>query len=137
MARYSAADAGRWANVTNERLDLVVKQAANDLMVRASKTAPSTIRGGSIQPGFVPRDTGFLAASLVSSLQGGAPVEGTDSWRFVVAGMEAGDLAVFGWSAKYARVQHYKGWLWRDMAANDWQRIVREAAARIALGSGA
>jgi hypothetical protein len=116
-------------------MDVVAKQATNDLILQASRVAPGTIRGGSIRPGFIPRDTGFLAASLVSSLNGSTAIQGETSWRFTVAGMKAGDTALFGWTAEYARVQHYKGWLWVDMAANQWPKIVKEAVAKAKLAS--
>jgi hypothetical protein len=133
MATYRADQIGSWVTKTKKRMDAVTKQATNDLMVLASRTAPGTIRGGSVKPGFVPRDTGFLAASLVSSLNGSTALSGEGSYRLVVAGMEAGDTAFFGWTAEYARVQHYKGWLWVATAANEWPRIVRDAVARAKL----
>lgn len=135
MVNYKAADIGKWATKTKERMDIVTKQATNDLVKQASRTAPSTIRGGTIMPGFVPRDTGFLAASLTSSLNGGTAISGVDSYRFVTVNMEAGDTAVFGWTAEYARVQHYKGWLWVSIAANNWRQIVKEAVAKAKLAS--
>lgn len=135
MARYSAANIDAWTRASKKRMDVVAKQATNDLVVLASRTAPSTVRGGSIRPGYVPRDTGFLAGSLVSSLNGSTALKGEDQWRLVVVGMEAGDTALFGWTAEYARVQHYKGWLWVDVAANQWRRLVREAVAKAKLAS--
>lgn len=133
MARYTAKNIGSWVTKSKKRMDVVAKQATNDLIVMASRTAPSTARGGDVKPGFVPRDTGFLAASLVSSLNGSTALSGEGSYRFVVAGMEGGDTALFGWTAEYARVQHYKGWLWVATAANEWPRIVRDAVARAKL----
>lgn len=135
MVKYTAANIDEWTRATKKRLDVVVKQSVNDLMLQASRTAPGIMRGGSVRPGFVPRDTGNLAASLVSSLNGSSAVQGEASWRFVTAGMEGGDTALFGWTAKYARVQHYRGWNWVDLAANNWQQIVREAVAKAKLSS--
>lgn len=135
MARYSAANVDAWTRASQKRMDVVAKQATNDLMLLASKTSPGTSRGGTVKPGFVPKADGFLAGSLVSSLNGSTAIEGEGSWRFVIPGMKGGDVALFGWTAKYARVQHYKGWLWVDIASNQWRRIVKEAVAKAKLAS--
>lgn len=135
MVKYTAANIDDWTRATKQRIDVVVRQSANDLMLQATRTAPGILRGGTVRPGFVPRDIGFLAGSLVSSLNGSTAIQGEASWRGIVTGMEGGDVALFGWTAKYARVQHYRGWNWVDLASNDWPRIVREAVAKAKLSS--
>lgn len=130
MTKYSFAELPRWATKVERIADAIVKQATNDLIVRASRTAPGTSRGGTIRPGFVPRDTGFLAASLQSSLNGSTALTGETSYLFVVGRMEAGDVADFGWTAEYARAVHYRGWLWVDDAAHAWPGIVAAAVTK-------
>src|SRR5690554_4400942 len=130
MATYTWANLDAWATKTQKRLDVVVKQSTNDVIALASRTAPAKARGGSVQPGYVPRDLGFLAASLQSSLNGSTSMTGEESYVMAVAGMKAGDVAEFGWTAIYARKLHYAGWLWVDHAANQWQAIVADVVKR-------
>lgn len=130
MARFTFANLDQWARQTKKRLDAVVSQSTNDVILQASRTAAGKTRGGNVQRGFVPRDTGALAASLQSRLQGSSSISqvGGD-YSLVVGSMEAGDVASFVWTAPYARVMHYgkagrSGWFWVDEAANNWQQIV-------------
>lgn len=135
MAKYSWAQLDDWTRKVERRADVVVKQSVNDVIVMASRTAPGKNRGGSVKVGFVPRDLGFLASSLVSQLNGSTMLSGENSYQMIVAGMEGGDTVFFGWTAKYARAQHYKGWLWVDNAAQQWQRIVKLNIAKAKLRS--
>lgn len=130
MKKYTFATLGSWATKVDKRHDLIVKQAAQDTIERASRTLPGKNRGGSVTPGFVPRDLGFLAGSLQSALNGTTALTGEDSYVAIILGMEAGDTVEFGWTAEYARAQHYKGWLWRDKAVTNWQGTVNRAVAR-------
>lgn len=143
MTRYELSTLDQWALKTIKRADLVARQATNNVIVRASKTAVGTSRGGSVKRGFVPRKDGILAASLVSELHGSTVMtsQGEDSYRLAIAGMEAGDVARFGWTAPYARVKHdggrgQPGWFWIDVAANDWPQIVDAAAQRAKARTG-
>jgi hypothetical protein len=130
MTVYTFANLGAFAQKTRERMDAVVKQSANDVFAMASRTAPGVTRGGTVVPGFVPRDTGFLAASAVASLNGSSALTGENAYVFAVAQMKAGDTAEMGWTAAYARVAHYRGWLFVETAANAWPQIVAAAVAR-------
>ena len=94
--------------------------------------------------GNMPVDTGYLRNSLVSSLNGGAPVEriGTDAeggrpdgYLLVLGRMKWGDEAIFGYQANYARAQEYgfrgrAGRLFVQSAARKWKSKVRQAANR-------
>ncbi len=130
MTVFKVAHLDAWARKIKKRTDLIVRQATHDVIASASRTRPGVMRGGTVQPGYVPRDTGFLAASLVSSLNGSTALTGEDSYIMVVADMDAGDVAEFGWTAAYARVAHYRGWMWVDVAANNWPRIVDQVVER-------
>lgn len=129
MTTYKATDASKWARKSKRRMDYVVKQASADLMEEASHVAPGKNRGGSVTKGFVPRDTGFLARSLVTDFEGGV-FKGEDSYVLAISQLKAGDTIKFGWTAEYARPVHYRGWLWRDAAAAKWNKFVREAIAK-------
>jgi len=130
MTRYTFANLDAWARKTQRRADLITKQATQDTIEMASRTAPGKNRGGTVTLGFVPRDTGVLAGSLQSSLNGSTALKGEDSYTMIVAGMEGGDTATFGWTAEYARAVHYRGWLWRDNAADKWPQTVARAIAK-------
>lgn len=130
MTTYTLANLDEWAAKSARRADIVVAQSTNDLIEMASRTAPGVMRGGKVIPGYIPRDTGFLAASMVSSLNGSTTLAGKDSHIFVVANMKAGDRATFGWTAAYARRLHYNGWLWVDSAVPHWSSIVADVIER-------
>jgi len=130
-----------WVAKCKRRSSAVVRQATNNTIRRASRVSAGTTRGGSVKVGYVPRDLGTLAASLLSTLHGSTMLTqpGADSYRFVVTNMEVGDVATFVWTAPYARAQHYGyttstgkkvgGWLWVDNAANEWPNEVRRVTA--------
>lgn len=124
MTKYTLATLDQWVLKTERRIEAVVKQSVNDAAVMATRTATGTTLGGSVKPGFVPRVSGFLAGSFVSSLNGSQVGKGEDSYTLVVGQMEVGDLAQFGWTAPYARKLHYDGWLWVDTMASQWPQIV-------------
>lgn len=130
MTRFSFAELGKWGEIQGRKMDYVVEQSTNDVIVQASKTATGVTRGGSLQRGYVPRAKGILAASLVSTLQGSTAItQGDGDFSLVVGAMEAGDIAEFAWTAPYAKAMHYgsrgrQGWHWVTEAANNWQAIV-------------
>lgn len=151
MARMSFAQMGAWAEKQVRVMDVIVKQSTNDVIVQASRTATGATRGGSLQRGYVPKDDGILAASLVSSLHGSTAItQGDGEFALVVGSMEHGDRAEFRWTAPYARRMHYgfqgtdslgrsfnqQGWHWVTEAQNDWQSIVaaNTAKARAIVG---
>jgi|GEM_PF-4456875 len=122
-----------------ERLDLILRQASQDMMADI-KIGPSITRSGHRVHGTIPRDDGVLAGSLVSSLQGATSIEGTGtaSFEFVIAGAEMGDTLSFGWggaAADYVLPVHYgtkttKGTFWVDVAASKWPTYVSGAVAK-------
>lgn len=142
--RGSFAQLDQWAAATQRRLDIVVKQSVNDLL-KGIEVAPGIARGGSRQRGTVPRDTGALAASLQSSLNGSTALgSGSASYTFVVGSIKAGDTARFSWgggAAPYARAVHFgangvPGTHWIDVAAGKWPQIVAGAVAKAKARTG-
>jgi len=140
MANYTFAQLGQWAAKTQRRMDVVVKQATNDLL-NGIEIGPSITRTGSRQRGTIPRDDGALAASLQSNLYGStslSPPNGEDSYILVAGAMKAGDVATFAWGkpdAPYAKHVHYgangvPGTFWIDVAAGKWPGYVRGAVAK-------
>lgn len=137
MATYKASQADLWVRKCQKRMDIVSKESVARLVDASTKTAPGKSRGGTVKPGFIPVRDGFLAGSLVSELNGGRQSGGNPSGvKLNVAGMKGGDSFVFGWTANYARVQHYKGWLWAEIAASSWPSIVKGATAEAILRAG-
>jgi hypothetical protein len=133
---YTNANLGDWGIKCKKALRAVLKQSVNDVVIDASKTATGVMRGGALVKGFVPRDTGALAASLVSTLHGSTAItQAGGEFSLVVGGIEAGDMAEFTWTAPYARALHYgkngvDGWHWVTEATNNWQDIVDKNVAR-------
>lgn len=130
MTVYSFAEIDEWINKVEKRKTVVAQQATNDLFQRATRTSAGITRGGRVKAGYIPRDTGFLAASSVTSLNGTTSLSGENAHVFVIGNMKAGDQARIGWTAPYARKLHYAGWLWVDDAAQHWQSIVTTAARK-------
>lgn len=145
MATYTFATLGAWATKTQKRMDVVTKQATNDL-INGIEIAPGINRGGSRQRGVIPRDLRALAASLQSTLSGSTSLTqvGEDSYILVAGAMKAGDTARFSWGggvAPYAESVHYgangvPGTFWIDVAAGKWPGYVagavRKAMAAVA-----
>mgnify|MGYP000380307416 CR=1 FL=1 len=130
MTKYTFANLDAWAAKCEKRMDAIVKQSTSNVIDLASKTATGLTRGGVNQRGYVPRDTGALAASLVSTLSGSTAItQGAGDYSLVVGNMEAGDVATFAWTAPYARRMHYgdsgrQGWFWVTEATAQWDAIV-------------
>ena len=140
MVKYSWADIGKWADKSDKRLLVIVRQSTNDLL-KGIKIAPGINRGGSRQRGVIPRDLGALAGSLQSSLSGTTSLSGPvgqTSWVGVIGSMQVGDKARFAWGglvAPYAAAVHFgsngvKGTFWIDVAKGKWPGYVRGAIVK-------
>ncbi|WP_054135310.1 hypothetical protein [Blastomonas sp. AAP25] len=112
-------------------LMLQVAQESIQDVVRLAQTPVA--RGGSM-----PVDEGGLINSLVTELRGAQVGQGEDSYTLGIAGLRLGDAFQVAWTAPYAIARHYKpesfgqgGGLWRDKAAQQWQRIVASNAAKV------
>jgi len=121
MAGKFEAQVAEFARLTKEKMLLVVKQSAQDVFEAAQ--VPKA------QGGNMPVDTGFLRNTMVSSLSGGAGLQGPDAYVAVIAGMDLGDSVFGGWTASYARHVEYgtskmAGSFFALRAAMEWQAIV-------------
>ena len=131
MTESYTADVDAWARASDKRLNVIVRQSTQDLFSLTTRTAPAKARGGEVKPGFVPRDTGFLAASAQILINGRQTGEGEDAAEFAIVGMEAGDTAILAWSAVYSKRVHYEGgWLWIDTHAPKWPDLVSRNVER-------
>ncbi len=127
MAKSFAASVDTWVRATKERMDAVVRGSTQDVIAEAQRPVS---KGGNL-----PIRTGFLRASLQSSLVGSTSLTGPESYTLVAGQMEAGDLAVFGWTANYARHVEYgaRGVPGRHFVGNavlQWQQIVANNVAK-------
>mgnify|MGYP003463566278 CR=1 FL=1 len=127
MAQTFAAQLKDFADLTSAKLELVVKQSAQDMFSDA-QTPKAT--GGNL-----PVDTGFLRNSFVSALNGQGAVTGADAYALTIAGMELGDSIFGGWTAEYARHVEYgtakmAGSFFALRAAQNWPVIVAKNAQK-------
>jgi len=122
------ADVEAFANKAAEQLLAVAKQSVQDV-VRDAQTPVS-------QGGNMPVDTGFLRNSLVTEVRG-ATLEGPESYILGLSAFQLGDPFQVSWTAAYAVPRHYLvsveggGGMWRDAAAQKWERIVQNNARKL------
>lgn len=131
MASF-AATVGSWANKVDGALEAVFKEAAQELVTQLNQ--------------LVPRDTGFLAASLMASTTampqmtranpGAAVPADLGDIVLVIAGADLGDTIYLGYTANYAAHVHYgaRGNAprpWVTMVAQRWIAIVEAKAAEV------
>ena len=125
--RKFIADTEAFVGKTKDQMLRVAKQSIQDT-VRIAQTTGA-------QGGNMPVDTGFLRNSLVTELRGARVGTGADSYILGIAGLRLGDAFQVGWSAEYAIARHYlvnsNGGLFRDLAAQQWQRIVASNARKV------
>lgn len=141
MATTFTAQMAAFATQTKERMELVVKQSAQDVAELAQRDRASRARrpkkgiAPAVGGGNLPVDVGFLRNSLVAGLNGSTSLKGPDSYVLAIAGMELGDSVIFGWSAEYARFVEYgangvPGAFFALRAAQEWQQIVARNAEK-------
>lgn len=102
MAEYKLANLDQWATKTKERMLAVVHNSVE----RVCEVAQTPIAQG----GRMPVVTGTLRNSFMSSLNGEIGLAGPSSYTIIVAQMEIGDSAEFGWGGlakAYAARQNY------------------------------
>lgn len=102
MASF-AATVGSWCNKVPKALEIIFKEAAQELVTELNK--------------LVPVDTGFLRASLMASTTAmpqmtranpGVPVpQDVGDIVLVIAGAEIGDTILLGYSSNYAAMVHF------------------------------
>ncbi len=129
MAKSFTADIARFGEKAIAKAELIFKQSAQTVYENAQRPVA---RGGSM-----PVDTGFLRNSLVAGLNGSTSLAGPDAYVLAVAGANLDDSIFAGWTANYARFVEYgssrrPGRFFALKAAQQWQAIVAENAARVA-----
>jgi hypothetical protein len=141
---FSAAVSG-WTRKSEARLEAVYKESVQ----RVVSLAQQPVGAG----GNMPVDTGFLRASLVTSLGLDLPMiretpteRGAYSWSegeiaLTIAGATIDTPITAAWTAEYARVAEYGGEnrggrRFVALAAQQWPRIVAEVAAEAEARAG-
>jgi hypothetical protein len=133
-----AATVGNWCEKVPNALEIVFKESAQELVSQLNQ--------------LVPRDTGFLAASLMASTTampaltranpGVAVPSDLGDILLVINGADLGDIIYLGYTANYAAYVHYGARgnpprPWVTMVAQRWEMIVadkaREVKARLGL----
>lgn len=131
MGTFSAT-VGDWCRTVPEAIEIVFKEAAQELVTQLNALAPV--------------DTGFLRASLRASTSampvlslsnpGGAFTADAGEIMLVIAGADIGDTIYLGYTANYGAFVHYgangrPGRPWVDMVAQRWASIVAEKSAEV------
>jgi len=126
--RKFIADVSAFVEKTKEQMLRVAKQSIQDTIKEAQTPVA---KGGSL-----PVDTGYLRNSLVVQTRG-VTLEGGESYVLGISALELGDPFQVGWAADYALERHYLvgvgqgGGLWRDRAAQNWQRTVEANVRKV------
>ncbi len=154
MGQFAAKFAD-FARTVPVLLEAIPKEAAQEMVYDAQRT----VNDG----GRLPIDTGFLRASLVATSVAERPGVtfapeggGTFSWDagqigLVLDGINIAEGVRFTYQAAYAMRQHYgfqgedslgrtynqAGKYWVTMVAQNWQRYINSATARVIGGQGA
>lgn len=135
-SRTFTAQVAAFADLTRKKMELVVKQSAQDVFEAAQTPKASG--------GRMPVDSGFLRNSMVAGLNGSTAMTGADAYVMAIAGMDLGDSVFGGWTAKYAlrmeygftgtdalgRTYNQQGNFFALSAAQQWQAIVAQNAAK-------
>jgi hypothetical protein len=123
------ADVADFEKLTMAKMVKVARQSIQETL----NTAQTPVAKG----GAMPVDTGALRNSLVSRISTGTASAGADSFMVVIAQLKLGDVINFAWTADYAVPRHYMvgvgqgGGLWRDLAVQNWQAVVRKNASAV------
>lgn len=144
MAQTFAAQVGAWAHKVDGALEVVFKEAAQELVSQMDDLLASMVYAGPSSPNY--RRTGFLRASLVASTSAmpgltrenpGAPVPpNLGPVMLVINDAELGHTIYLGYTANYAAYVHYgaRGQAprqWVTLVAQRWQQIVATKAAEV------
>lgn len=132
MAQTFAAQVGAWAHKVPRAIEIVFKEAAQELVEQMQM--------------LVPIDTGFLRSSLTASTSAmprlhrenpGAPVPADlGEVMLVIAGADLGDTLYLGYTANYSAYVHYgtQGRTprpWVNIVAQRWEAIVADKAKEV------
>lgn len=140
-----AAAVKAWGDKAEEKMTMVFREAATDLIETANEVGPSKANPGSTGTGNMPVDTGFLRNSVQIVINGplpqanranpGHPVPYSPSYEVAIVGAQLGDTISAGWTANYAVHVEYgtsktPPRQFVGKAVQQWAAIVDRAVAR-------
>lgn len=119
--------------------------AAEAVAKNAIQGVMQTCQTPKSEGGRMPVKTSTLRNSVASGLNGSFGAPGPESYLLTVSGLKLGDVARFAWTVKYAhrrnsgftgtdslgRTYADVGDRFVEAGASQWQRLVREQAARV------
>lgn len=125
-----AASVGNWCKAIPEALEIVFKEAAQEVVSELNA--------------LVPVDTGALRASLRASTsvmpqilaEGATPPGDMGEIMLVIEGADIGDTIFLGYTMNYSSFVHYgangrPGRPWVDMVSQRWNSIVQSKASEV------
>lgn len=147
-----AAQVDEWCQATEARMLAVFRESAQRVIAEMQKVGPSVRNPGGGAGGNMPVDTGFLRASLMTTLNNpstevkfkdsavGVQVWDEGAVQLVILSAKIGDSVYAVYSAAYARRMEYgfsgtdslgrtynqSGYGFVRLAAQKWQTIVQE-----------
>lgn len=135
MVETFSAAVNAWVLATENRLEMVFKESAQEVFAIAQKPV--------YEGGNMPVDTGNLRnRSFEAWLNSGTPLSGSpEAYVAIIANADLGDVISGGWSAEYAAAVEFgvgkrPGRFFARNAAQQWGAIVarnsRRAQARFA-----
>lgn len=142
-----AAAVKAWGDKVEEKMTMVFREAATDLIETANEVGPSKANPGSTGTGNMPVDTGFLRNSVQVVLNGplppanrkrpekGGAVAYSPDFELAIVGAVLGDTISAGWTANYAvHVEYGTSKMaprqFVGKAVQKWGAIVDRAVAR-------
>lgn len=151
MATFDA-QVDAWVKKSAARMEAVFKQSAQEVIAAMQEVGPSVANPTSYGRGNMPVDTGFLRASLKTTLNSPAldfrenPGTGLFDWALgeaslTINGAKLGDTVYAVYTANYARHVEYgtrgrAGRRFVALAAARWPAIVAKVANEAKLRSG-
>ena len=135
MDKSFVAQIEGWSEKAMRNSDLVMKDAAQDVIGQMTETQPSAAEGGG-QEGYVPVDTGVLIGSQVAAINGAVTGRGADiEYSLAIAAARPGDSILAGFTADYAvyvenGTSRFRGRYFMRNAALGWVAAVRRSAAK-------
>ncbi|MEL6170492.1 MAG: hypothetical protein AAFN44_03435 [Pseudomonadota bacterium] len=141
MTQSFSAQVRNWTEKAKRNAGLVVADAAQGVFADMSRRQPGVKEtGGTFEIGKVPvGDSGLLANSMLTTLNGGSMGSGPDAYIAGLAGFELGDSIVHAFTQEYAPHIEYgtsNGIQGRFMVreaingAGGWQSRVDASAAK-------
>lgn len=154
--RSFSAQVGEWATKTKARMIYVFRASAQEVISKMQTVGPSVKNPGGGDGGNMPVDTGFLRASLISTLNDPSTevkfkedsvktyVWDEGQVQLIIAAAQIGDTIYAVYTANYARRMEYgfqgqdslgreynqEGYGFVRLAAQGWQGIVEEVVRR-------